>query len=257
MLGQALLLLLLAQTSAQDEDFDMSAMMGGEGMGGMGGMGMGGMDGMMGGMGGMGMGGAPAPEPEPVPADIPLIQCAACKATVRRSYRVADELRSRQKTLRPTEEQLATAISPICDTAVSAGDWLSWYDMQEQPDRSVVLKRMPVRGECGVECKTAAAACQRVLDAVDVELAEALFRNDRTSKQLEEDVCGSAGGAEGTAHELEGACSKPTPLAPGDRLEGPRFIRAAYTQAVPRTVPPSGKKKGKKGRRGKKGKAEL
>jgi len=203
----------------------------------------------------MGMGGASQPEPEPEPADIPLIQCAACKATVRRAYRVADELRTRQKTLRPTEEQLATAISPICDTGVSAGDWLSWYDMQEQPGRSVALKRMPVRGECGVECRTAAAACQRVLDAVDVELAEALFCNDRTSKQLEEHVCGSAGGAEGTTHELEGACSKPTPLAPEDRPDGPPFIRAAYTQPVSRTAP-AGKKKGKKGRV-KKGKAEL
>jgi hypothetical protein len=241
-----LVLLLLAQASAQDKDFDLSSMMGGMGMGGAGGM------------GGMGMGGASQPEPEPNPADIPLILCAACKATVRRAYHVANELRTRQKTLRPTEEQLATAISPICDTSLPAGDWLAWYDMQEQPDRSVVLKRMPVRGECGVECKTAAAACQSVLDAVDVELAEALFRNNWTSKQLEQHVCGSADGAKGTTYELEGACSKPIPLAPEDRPEGPAFIRAAYVQSAPPRSAAAGKeKKGKKRRKGKADKEEM
>jgi len=55
------------------------------------------------------------------------------------------------------------------------------YDMVEQ-DRTVALKRMTARGECGIECATAAAACQAVLDAVDTELAEALFRDTKPSK---------------------------------------------------------------------------
>jgi len=128
------ILLLLARACAQE--MDLSSMMagmggmdggvGGEGLGGMGGRGVfrgnEGMGGMGGGMGG----GGPPPKPEPVSADVPLIQCAACKATVRRAFHVAKELRASQKRIPPTEEQILSAITPICEIGTAAGDWLSW-----------------------------------------------------------------------------------------------------------------------------------
>ena len=47
---------------------------------------------------------------------------------------------------------LLTAIAPLCDTSAEAGEWLHDYDMQEQTDGTVALKRMSSHGECGVEC---------------------------------------------------------------------------------------------------------
>lgn len=197
------------------------------------------------------------PSPEPVLSDIPLIQCAVCKATVRRAYHVVKELHSRFKVGRPTEEQILTAISPICDPGVTPGEWLSWYDMQEQPDRTVALKRMPVRGECGTECMTASAACQHVLDAVDAELAEALFRGDSTSKELEAKICGSRDGAKGATYELRGACSRNVEYAPEERPEGPQFIRATTVRAVAPESTPKSKDKKKRRKRTSKNKQKL
>ena len=120
------------------------------------------------------MGGGPPPKPEPRMEDVPLIQCAACKATVRRAFHVAKTLRAggkgasravvyaalvqrsetgpRHVLVGASEMSLLTAIAPRCDTSAGAGEWLHDYDMQEQTDGTVALKRMSSHGECGVEC---------------------------------------------------------------------------------------------------------
>merc|ERR1712060_267297 len=122
----------------------------------------------MGGMGGMGMG---APPIEAVSTDVPYIQCAACKAFERRASFVTKTLREQQKR-KPTEDEILTLITSLADCETVDGEWLHAYDLVES-DSSLSIKRMPVAGVCGVECKTMALACSKVLNEVDAELATA------------------------------------------------------------------------------------
>ena len=52
---------------------------------------------------------------------------------------------------------------------------------------------MPQAGECGVECKTIGLACANVMAEAEPDLAEALYKNEKTSKELEALACGAAG----------------------------------------------------------------
>ena len=105
---------------------------------------------------------------------------------------------------------------------------------------------MPQAGECGVECKTAAMACQATLDAIEDldSLVVPLYKGEKTGKELELLACGAAG-APGWTHSLPGACSQPQPKVPEDRPPGPPYEPKAKPPP-PFEMPPEVKKKKKK-----------
>jgi hypothetical protein len=271
MRGHTALLALLASTASAQDDMggmmgggDMAGMMGGgmmgggmEGMmgGGMEGMMGGGMEGMMGGggMGGMmggGMGGGAPPPIEGVRTDLPYIQCATCKALVRRAFYVAKQAREALKSRAPTEEEYLTKLEGICDTEKPSGEWIHSYDLVES-EQAVGLKRMPQVGECGVECKTVAMACASTMGEAETDLAEAFYANDKSSKEIEAAVCG-APGKPGSIAALAGECSKAAPQTPEGRAPGEPFAPKLKPPPPMAEAPKKKKKKGKKGKKGKK-----
>jgi hypothetical protein len=261
-----LVIFTVAAADADEPDMDIASMMGGLGdMGGMGGMDM---ESMMGGIQqageGGGMGGGPPPPPITGAAeDVSYIQCAVCKQLVKRSVFVTKSLRDSLKTTKLAEEKIletlvgdpgfglpnapSSASGGVCNVDSKDGEWLHAFDMQEnQAERTITLKKMNVPGVCGVECKTAALACTEALGVFDSPLAEALFKNSMSSKELELEACG-APGHEGWASSLAGSCSKPTPLTPQNRQPLGAF-EPKPKEASPPLSKPKKKGKGKKGK---------
>ena len=229
---------------------DMASMMGGGGMD---------MASMMGG----GMGGPPPPVGYPpvagVQADVPLILCATCKQLVKRSFFVTKGLRDALKKTQLSEEAIleklvgdhkfdsmpTSAPGGVCNPDAKDGEWLHAFDMQEAEDGTVALKKMPVAGECGVECRTVAMACAEALAEIDDPLAVALYKNAKTSKQLEAEACGAVD-SPGWASSLEGACHKPKMSAPAGRATGEAFQVKQKAEEPPPPAPKGKKKKKKK-----------
>ena len=207
------------------------------------------MGGMMGGMGGMG-GGEPPPPIPGVQSDVVFIQCAACRATIRRSAFTVKQLRENMASLGRSfdfgEDAISEALTNLCDTSKPQGEWLADYDIVESDTATLQLKRMNVPGECGVECKTASMACQATLDAIEDldSLVVPLYKGEKTGKELELLACGAAG-APGWTHSLPGACSQPQPKVPEDRPPGPPYEPKAKPPP-PFEMPPEVKKKKKK-----------
>ena len=264
--------------SAQDMDgaggMDMASMMGGMG----GGNGEGGMDmeklmasmggGMGGGMGGMG--GMPPPPPiTGVDADVQHILCSTCEQLVKRSVFVITQMREALKKTTVSEDTIleylagdpghalpnapATASGGICNPDKKEGEWMHSFDMVEDAEtRSIALKKMPVKGECGVECKTIALACSEVLAVVESDLATKLYLK-RDAAQIKLEMCG-APAKPGLIASLDGACSSTAALTPESRVPGPPFEPFTPRPASP---PTEGKKKKKKKKKKGNAKVEL
>jgi len=184
-------------------------------------------------MGGMGGGGKDTPVA--TDADVPFIQCATCKALVKRAFFVTKQKRATLKKIKLTEEMILSNISTLCNCEAPDGEWTHSYDMVEE-GRAITLKRMGYPGVCGVECKTVALACQMTLDDIDSDLATALYSQHDPK--------------EAQATQCAGYCSKPPPPTPEDRVAGspfeekPKEPTAEQLAAEPRTKPT--RKKGKK-----------
>jgi len=199
----------------------MAQMMGG-GMGGMGGMeGMEGMDpammaqmmggGMGGGMGmpGMGMpgmgGGPPA---EAVVSDIKYITCPTCKALVRRSESLVEELRKSLPNTKISEDRIDDLLEDICNHDSVAGRWLSEYEIVEEtpeetaPKTFLNLKRMPKPAPCLEDCMTVAAACERIFSEAGPDLVEKLWANKMDKNALTSYIC------EDVTKRMKGSCAR-------------------------------------------------
>ncbi len=188
--------------------------------------------GMMGGMGGMGGGAPPPVEPvrSDVPF-IQCGACKALvRRAFFVGKQAREALKTRPPT---EEEMLTKLEGICDTEDGKGGEWIHGFDMVEKsasrlehnagpkrlasppntgsppaccscsrlpPDcvrggsgRAIDLKRMPQAGECGVECKTIGLACANVMAEAEPDLAEALYKNEKTSKELEALACGAAG----------------------------------------------------------------
>ena len=185
-------------------------------------------------------------------SDLPFIQCAVCKHVVKRAIFVTQGLRKSLKHTVLSEDKIYEEIighpaygkkdappfasGGVCNPESKQGEWLTYFDLQEdKEERKLVLKKMPVAGECGVECKTVAMACTESLAESDAPLVEALYHNTPGvgKAELEKLTCSAF-------------CSKPPPPVPADREAGATF------QPKTKPAPPPPTKKAKR-----KGKAEL
>jgi len=191
-------------------------------------------------MGGMG-GGEPPPRVEGVITDVPFIECAACKAVVKRAFFVTKQKRASLTKMKLTEEMILSNISALCNDETPDGEWLHAYDMIED-GRMIILKKMGYSGVCGVECKTVALACQQALNDIDSDLAADLY-SQRDPKESQAALCASS-------------CSKPPPPTPEDRIEGPSFEakpKEPSAEELAAMAPRKGKRKrGKKKKKGSK-----
>uniref|UniRef100_A0A7S2D2E4 Uncharacterized protein n=1 Tax=Haptolina brevifila TaxID=156173 RepID=A0A7S2D2E4_9EUKA len=160
----------------------------------------------MGGMGGTG--GGEKEKIEGVSIDVPFIQCAACKALVKRAFFVTKQKRAALTKVKLTEEMILSNISSLCLDETLDGEWIHSYDMVED-GRTITLKRMGYAGVCAVECKTVALACQSALDDIESDLATSLY-SQHDPKEAQTALCASQ-------------CSKPPPPTPESRLNGPLF----------------------------------
>jgi len=225
-----------------------------------------------------GMGGPPPPPVTGVTEDVPFVQCAVCKQLVKRSYFMAKSLRNTLKSTKVSEDRIlemlagdpgynlpnapATASGGVCNADSKEGEWLHWFDMQEDASaRTIALKKMNVPGVCDVECKTIALACAEALAIIDSPLAAALYLNTSSAKEVEREACGALG-VEGWASSLAGSCSKAAPLTPEHRKEGGIFAPKPKEEELPPagTAAPTTKKKRKAKKKAKKkaaDKAEL
>jgi len=124
----------------------------------------------------------PIPDPPPstpsqgVRSDVPYIQCAVCEALAGKAEAVASDLRARATPAAPfTEGALIDALERLTQPTADEGEWIASIDLVEDGKRLRVVE-MGALGVCGQECKTAAMAAAAVLDAVDTDLAEELWR---------------------------------------------------------------------------------
>ena len=56
------------------------------------------------------------------------------------------------------EDDIGDLVEDLCRPGKPHGDWIATFDLVEKED-ALVLERMGEEGECGVECRTIAAAC--------------------------------------------------------------------------------------------------
>jgi hypothetical protein len=205
-----------------DGEIDVSKMMDSLQMGGEdGGDGAGGMEGMeamMKGMGGMdgGMMGGGNPEKRffrdipIIEEDIPLVQCEACKILVKKINNRYKELKQTLKKTKIGESNVLDLLEHACDPQHEDGEWLTEYDVVEENDR-LKLVRQPAPGYCEEECKTIAAACERVKGEVDADIAEKIYLGKGEDP---EKVCIEVGS------DLKGMCGQPYPKIPSSRTPG-------------------------------------
>ena len=160
---------------------------------------------------------------EPVEADVPLVQCDACKNMVRRLVARVKAKRASfgapaqakpssgvKRVPRFGEADIMDLMKLICDPQHEDGEWITEYDVQEADGR-LKLVRQNSAGHCEEECKTVALACQNVVDQADVDLAELVYVNKTEDA---EKLCAAA------APSLKGACGKPYPAMSKDRAPG-------------------------------------
>ena len=120
-------------------------------------------------------------------ADIPFIQCSVCEHAVERAWTASAAIRKVRK--RPDEDAFVEVAEKLCAPAAEHGSWLASVDLKRSWDRLEVIVRHE-RGHCKEECRTAAAACRKVLDHWDLDLAEALYnRKIKTLRKLQNKVC--------------------------------------------------------------------
>jgi hypothetical protein len=103
----------------------------------------------------------------------------------------------------------------ICSPLDDAGEWATRVDFVESGSAlRVVDTRKPAR--CNAECATAARACERVAEALDLsDVSEALYAG-RPAKEVAREACGEEGDGG------DKACSPSAPPAvPRSRAAGP------------------------------------
>merc|ERR1712216_375272 len=74
----------------------------------------------------------------------------------------------------------------ICRVDTRFGNWISRYDLEADPyERRLRLADQGEAGYCGVECKTIAEACHRVMRPEKERFAAGLFENTHWHKMVQ------------------------------------------------------------------------
>ena len=149
-----------------------------------------------------------------VRSDVPYIKCAVCEALASQAVAAAAKLRREATPASPlTEVKIIDALEKLTDASTEEGEWMATIDLVEDGTKLRVVQH-PTPGVCGAECKTVAMAASSVLDAVDTDLGELLWRQPGATP---------AGVAAWLCREATSACAKPAPTLPPTRPAGPAF----------------------------------
>ena len=155
-----------------------------------------------------------SPPNQGVRSDVPYIKCAVCEALAAQAAAAAAKLRSEATPASPlTEVKIIDALEKLTDATTEEGEWMATIDLVEDGTKLTVVQH-PTPGVCGAECKTVAMAASSVLDAVDTDLGELLWRQPGAT---------AAGVAAWLCREATSACAKPPPPLPPTRPPGPPF----------------------------------
>lgn len=107
---------------------------------------------------------------------------------------------------------LITHVESMCDPDTDAGEWINRIDLREKGPW-LLLMDMKQIGECGVECRTVAKACEEVMGDRDTDLAEHIVATSPSFSDLSAWLCSGK----------DGVCEYDVPEMPKDRPTGPAF----------------------------------
>lgn len=87
------------------------------------------------------------------------------------------------------EEKLQDLVDKTCNPEKFEGEWLAKLDIVEKNGELQLTEHNDL-GSCKAECRTVAKACDDTVgEAIDVDIAEELWKNELTLSQLINQVC--------------------------------------------------------------------
>ena len=116
----------------------------------------------------------------PVKEDAPFVGCAMCKRLLRQ---LVSQVKAKKRGS-VSELDYLDGMGNLCDPLEDEGFWLTHLDIVKEGSE-LAVKRKSGPGHCEEDCKTAAFACQEVLNRGESEFAEKLYVN----KTSIEDIC--------------------------------------------------------------------
>jgi|TARA_B100000073_G_scaffold338103_1_gene334841 hypothetical protein len=151
-----------------------------------------------------------------VKSDVKYIECEVCEFLSRAATEEYDALKTEQgKKL--TETDVIEKMEKMCQSNAKEGDWIITKDLQEKGSKlRVVDMGKENYGECGAECKTIVAVCEKILGPRDTDVGEFLYTwkgSGDLAKALQKWLC----------EEETDACAKAAPPLPKSRPKGEKF----------------------------------
>mmetsp|Transcript_873 Transcript_873/g.1919 ORF Transcript_873/g.1919 Transcript_873/m.1919 type:complete len:326 (-) Transcript_873:484-1461(-) len=158
--------------------------------------------------------------------DVPFIECGVCKALadhltseasvmhreLLEKSRSSSSKSSVRRDLGDLEGRILEVVENACDPEKDQGTWLTSLDMVEDGDAiKVVAQDTP--GHCEEECKTVQRACEKALGDSDTDLAEMLYTNRKSAREVRDWLC----------VEESGVCAGKPPKVPATRKPGKEF----------------------------------
>ena len=151
-----------------------------------------------------------------VKSDVKYIECEVCEFLSRAAAEEYDALKSEQGN-KLTETAVIEKMEKMCQSNAKEGDWIITKDLQEKGSKlRVVDMGKENYGECGAECKTIVAACEKILGPRDTDVGEFLYTykgSGDLAKALRKWLC----------EEETDACAKTVPPLPKSRPKGEKF----------------------------------
>lgn len=128
--------------------------------------------------------------------DVKYLLCPVCKETAQTMANTVQDARASGMSL--TEEMFIDLVSSVCDPS-TPGSWIRHADYALSSDqKSLELSLHKPFGRCNSECLTIAHACAKVVDGLELEIADTLFSAGLGPEEFEQEMC----------RELSSVCSK-------------------------------------------------
>jgi len=122
----------------------------------------------------------------PFNKDVPYVSCEVCKRAVAEVYRIVEESRKVAPYGKLGEEEMMEVTENICNPETDEGTWIQMEDLsQSKAGMSIKLITQDMIGECRRECRTIEKACGNVFDEYREDLAELLYKSQKTPMSLE------------------------------------------------------------------------
>lgn len=142
--------------------------------------------------------------------DIKYLLCPVCRETALTLANTVQDARA--SGISVNEEMFIDLVSSVCDPT-TPGSWIRHADYALASDqKSLELALHQPIGRCNSECLTIAHACAKVVDGLELEIADALFSAGLGPEEFEQEMC----------RELSTVCAKrPALKAPEGRGAAP------------------------------------